>query len=173
MPDYEDVQFPARGEPGVTIRAWWIPAAAATAPAIVVVHGEGSCRRDPTILVPAGMLDRDGFDVLMIDMRNNGDSTRTDGHYGFGSVEYRDVEGAWDWLVSRGLPPGKIGLYGQSGGGPVVIVAMGEDPRIAAGWEESSPADIWTVAGAEARRMACRSLRFPLASSGSWPSATT
>jgi fermentation-respiration switch protein FrsA (DUF1100 family) len=119
---------------------------------VVVVHGHGSCRRDPTILVPAGMLHREGFGVLMIDMRDNGDSTREDGRYGFGSDEYRDVLGAWDWLVARGVPQQRIGLFGESGGAAAAMVAMGEDSRVAAGWEEAGAGDLWTTAVEEARR---------------------
>jgi hypothetical protein len=39
----------------------------------------GSCRRDPAILVSAGMRRGEGFAVLMIDMRDRGDSSRGDG----------------------------------------------------------------------------------------------
>jgi dipeptidyl aminopeptidase/acylaminoacyl peptidase len=152
MPRYSEVTFPSRDEPSITIHGWWIPGAAADAPAVVVVHGQGSCRRDPTILVPAGMLHREGFGVLMIDMRDNGDSTREDGRYGFGSDEYRDVLGAWDWLVARGVPQARIGLFGESGGAAAVMVAMGEDSRVAAGWEEAGAGDLWTTAVEEARR---------------------
>jgi len=142
MPDYEEVSFPARNDPGVTIRGWWIPGPTAASPAVIVVHGLGSCRRDPAILLPAGMLHREGFGVLMLDMRGHGDSTGGSGRYAFGSTEYRDVLGGWDWLVARGVPPGRIGLFGQSGGAPGVVVAMGEEPRVAAAWVDSSKYDM-------------------------------
>jgi dipeptidyl aminopeptidase/acylaminoacyl peptidase len=152
MPAFSEVSFPARGEPAVTIRAWWVPGAEPDSPALVVVHGGGSCRRDPAILVPAGMLHREGFGVLLMDMRNNGDSTLVDGRFGAGSVEYRDVLGAWDWLVGRGIPTARIGLFGQSGGAMAVMVAMGEEPQIAAGWEESGAADVAVGSVEELRR---------------------
>lgn len=152
MPVYEDVAFPARDDASITIRAWWVPAPVADAPAVVVVHGQGSCRRDPAILVPAGMLHRQGFAVLVIDMRDSGDSTDEDGRYGFGSDEYRDVLGARDWLVGRGVPASRIGLFGHSGGAPAVVAAMGEEASIAAGWEDSGPSDLGSIAAEEARR---------------------
>lgn len=152
MPQFREVTFPARGEPSITIHAWWVPGPKADGPAVVAVHGWGSCRRDPAILVPAGMLHREGFGVLLIDMRNHGDSTRDDGRYGFGSVEYRDVLGAWDWLVAQGILAMRIGLFGQSGGAAAVVVAMGEDSHVAAGWEESGAADTATAAVEELRR---------------------
>lgn len=151
MPQCSDVTFPSRDEPSITIHAWWVPGPTADSPAVVVVHGWGSCRRDPTIIVPAGMLHREGFGVLLMDMRDHGDSTREDGRYGFGSDEYRDVLGAWDWLVAQGVPPARIGLFGESGGAAAVVVAMGEDSRVAAGWEEAGAADLATVAVEEAR----------------------
>lgn len=151
MPQFSEVTFPSRDEPSITIHGWWVPGPTADGPAVVVVHGWGSCRRDPTILVPAGMLHREGFSVLLIDMRDHGDSAREDGRYGFGSDEYRDVLGAWDWLTAEGVAPGRIGLFGQSGGAAAVVVAMGEEPRVAAGWEEAGAADLATVAVEEAR----------------------
>lgn len=163
MPEFDEVSFAARDEPAITIRAWWVPGPAADAPAVVVVHGEGSCRRDPAILVPAGMLHRQGFAVLLIDMRDNGDSTDEDGRYGAGSDEYRDVLGARDWLVARGIPPGRIGLFGHSGGAPAVVVAFGEDASIPAAWEESGPADFSQAAVEEARRKNLPEILVPAA----------
>ncbi len=109
MPNYEEVSFRSRVDTSLTIRGWMIPAATATAPTVIVVHGLGSCKRDPAILLPAGMLHRQGFGVLMIDLRDQGDSSGEDGRYGAGSDEYRDVLGAWDWLIARGIPPSGSG----------------------------------------------------------------
>lgn len=153
MPEFSDVTFPSRDEPSITIHAWWVPGPTPDGPAVVVVHGWGSCRRDPTILVPAGMLHREGFGVLLVDMRDHGDSTREDGRYGFGSDEYRDVLGAWDWLVAQGVPSGRIGLFGESGGAAAVVVAMGEDQHVAAGWEEAGAGDVIQSALEQAGRV--------------------
>ena len=163
MPEYVDVTFPARDEPEITIHAWWVPGASPDSPAIVVVHGQDSCRRDPAILVPAGMLHRQGFGVLLIDMRDNGDSTDEDGRYGFGSDEYRDVLGARDWLVAQRIPADGIGLFGQSGGAPAVVAAMGEEPTVGAAWEDSGPADLETAAAEEAKRQGYPEILIPAA----------
>lgn len=171
MPSFEDVTFPSRGDPGITIHAWWIPAPPAIAaaglavasPAVIVVHGLGSCRRDPAILLPAGMLHREGFGVLMMDMRDSGDSSDEDGRYGAGSDEYRDVLGAWDWLVGRGVDPSAIGAFGQSGGAPAVVNAMAEEPRFAAGWEESGPSDMAAVIREELKRLGFPEILAPAA----------
>jgi dipeptidyl aminopeptidase/acylaminoacyl peptidase len=144
MPDYVDVGFPSRDprQPPLTIRGWWIPAARPDAPAVIVVHGYGSCRHDPVTLLPAGMLHRNGFGVLMIDLRDQGDSDIEDGRFAGGTEEYRDVLGAWDWLVGRGIPPEGIGVLGESLGASTSLIAMAEEPRIRATWEDSGYADL-------------------------------
>ena len=145
MPGYQEVSFPSRDArpPKLTIRAWWVPATLADAPAVIVVHGVGSCRHDPVVLLPAGMLARNGFSVLMMDMRDEGDSDIEDGRYAGGTEEYLDVLGAWDWLRSKqGIPAARIGLVGESLGAATVMIAMGEESAIAATWEDSGYADL-------------------------------
>jgi dipeptidyl aminopeptidase/acylaminoacyl peptidase len=138
MPDYETVRFPSR-DAGVTIAAWWVQGASADAPAVVLVHGRGKCRQDPEVLLPAGMLHRNGFSVLVIDLRNHGESTVTDGRQSFGVSESQEVLGAWDWLrAERKLPAARIGLYGASLGAGTSIIATGREPRVAALWEDST-----------------------------------
>lgn len=163
MPDYQAVSFASR-DAAITIDGWLIPARAADAPVVIAVHGQGSCKRDPAILMPSGMLHRLGFGVLMIDLRDSGASTTEDGRYGAGSDEFRDVLGAWDWLVSQGVPSDRIGLFGQSGGGAAVTIAMGEEPRVAAAWEESGFMDMQTMVREELRRMGYPELLAPAAS---------
>ena len=145
MPGYQEVSFPSRDprQPRLTIRAWWVPAEQAGAPAVIVVHGIHSCRHDPVVLLPAGMLARNGFSVLMMDMRDEGDSDIEDGRSAWGSEEYLDVLGAWDWLQSaQGLQASQIGLMGESLGASAAIIAMGEERAIAATWADSGFADL-------------------------------
>ncbi len=148
MPGYQDVSFPSRDrrQPRLTIRAWWVPAEGASAPAVIVVHGIHSCRHDPVVLLPAGMLARNGFSVLMMDLRDEGDSDFEDGRSGWGSEEYLDVLGAWDWLQSaQDLPPSQIGLMGELLGASSAIIAMGQERAIAATWADSAFADVGVV----------------------------
>ena len=145
MPGYQEVSFPSRDarQPRLTIRAWWVPAKEAGAPAVIVVHGRNSCRHDPVVLLPAGMLAHNGFSVLMMDMRDQGDSDVEDGRSGWGSEEYLDILGAWDWLQSaQGLQASRIGLMGELLGASSAIAAMGEEPAIAATWADSGFADL-------------------------------
>lgn len=155
MSNFQAVDFPSRTD-NVNINGWYIPAQGvdeATAPSVILVHGLNDCKRSPFVLLPAGMLNRAGFNVLLIDLRNHGDSQVVDGRYAAGTVEYLDVLGAWDWLMSeKHIPAEKIGLYGTSLGAATVMIAMGEEPRVAATWEDSGYADLQSAILAELAR---------------------
>ena len=158
MPEYEEVRFPSRDE-GITISGWFVPVLppdvgpAVEAPTVIVVHGLSSCKREPLNLLIAGMLHRNGFDVLLIDLRDHGESTIEDGRYAGGTEEYRDALGAWDWLVNvPGAKPARIGLLGTSLGAATVLIAAGEEPSVAAVWEDSSYAEIDVAIRAELTR---------------------
>jgi dipeptidyl aminopeptidase/acylaminoacyl peptidase len=138
MPDFETVTIPSR-DPRITMSAWFVPAAGpANGRAVLMIHGYGSCKRDPVVLLPAGMLHRHGFAVLLVDLRDNGDSTIEDGRSAGGTDDYQDVLGAWDWLIAeKGFDPRQIGIFGGSLGANSVMIALGEEPRVAAVWEDS------------------------------------
>ena len=142
--DYRAERFSSR-DAGIDLNAWWLPSQdGPLAPAIIVISGRGSCIRDPDSLAPAGMLHRLGYGVLLLDLRDHGESTVEDGRYAGGTEEYRDVQGAVDWLVGEGIVPGRIGLLGTSMGAATAIIAAGQDDRVAAVWEDSSYADVET-----------------------------
>jgi dipeptidyl aminopeptidase/acylaminoacyl peptidase len=153
MPQYLPVEFPDRTGT-VGIGGWWIPVAGRPdAPAIVAVHGYVACRRDERILLAAGMLHRHGFAVLAIDLRNHGESGRPTGRHSGGVRESADVLGAWDWLIAdRRLEPGQIGLFGISLGAASVLIAAGDEARVAAVWADSSYGDLDDATRAELRR---------------------
>jgi uncharacterized protein len=146
MPDYEIVDIPSR-QPDIHLSGWYIPAETSDAPAVLVIHGLGAgvaeCKRHPRALFPAGMLHRAGFNVLMIDMRDHGASTIDDGMWGAGSEEYQDVLGAWDWLqAEKDISAEDIGIFAYSGGTAGAMIAMGEEPDIAAIWLDSPLTEI-------------------------------
>ncbi len=142
---FEEVAFPSR-DANLTIRGWYTAPRAADGPVVLLVHGWKGCRQATKILLPAAMLHRAGFGVLMIDLRNHGTSDSDGGRWAGGAKEYRDVLGAWDWLVATGHDPARIGLFGISLGAATVTMATGEEPRIAATWADSSYADFQTAA---------------------------
>jgi dipeptidyl aminopeptidase/acylaminoacyl peptidase len=143
LPEPTTISSPARNDARVTIAASWYPAPAGfDAPTVILSHGFTGCRFGPGDLLAAGMLHRHGIAVLMIDLRNHGDSTKVDMRFAGGVVEYRDVLGAWDWLRGQGVPERRIGLLGFSLGAATTMIAMGQEPRIAAIWADSSYGDI-------------------------------
>ncbi len=138
---YETVRFPSR-QPGINIAGWWAEAQPG-APAVILVHGLGGCKNAIDVLVPAGMLWRNGFNVLLIDVRDVGDSDPEDGWTSVGNDESLDVLGALDWLVTaKGYAPERVGLFGVSLGGAAALYAFHDEPRIAALFLESTFASL-------------------------------
>lgn len=131
MGNYEAVRFPSR-EPGIDLVGWYIEADP-HAPVVIVTHGIQGAKLAANALLPAGMLYRNGFNVLLYDMRNHGESSQYNGgRTTVGNTEYQDVLGAWDYLVNeRGFHPEDIGLYGLSLGGASTLNAFAAEPRVA------------------------------------------
>jgi len=160
MAGFEDVTFPSRDPKGCALHAWWVPAGP-DAPAIVLLHRQSSCRRDPVILLPAGMLHRDGFSVLLVGLRDHGDSQVEDGRYANGTEEYLDVLGGWNWLVGvKGIPQRRVGVPGESLGAVVATIAAGEEPRVAALWEGSAYSNLHSDAPEEMQRLGLPTFLF-------------
>jgi hypothetical protein len=139
MPAPQEVTFASRDAqmPDAKLAGWWIPAEQADAPAVILVHGIYSCRREANVLVPAGMLHRAGYSVLLMDLRDHGDSGGDDGRFSGGTEEHLDVLGAYDWVVAQGVPADRIGVLGMSIGSMTAIIAGGQEPAIRAAWADS------------------------------------
>lgn len=151
MPRFETVAIPSR-QPGLMLSAWYVEADPA-APAVILTHGLGSCKHDHTILIPAGMLHRAGFNVLMYDMRDHGFSDIEDGRTAIGNEEYLDLLGAWDWLrETKGIAAERIGLFGTSLGAATTLAAFAEEPRAAAAFVDSPFSDLNVVITEELQR---------------------
>ncbi len=144
MGSFEDVNFPAR-EDGVRISGWFVPAEQASGKVVIVVHGADMCKRNSNVLMTSGMLSKSGFDILLIDLRNHGDSEIVSERFAAGTEEYKDVLGAYDWLIGQGYTSQDIGLMGISMGAVTGINAFSLEPGIAAIWADSSFTDIPTV----------------------------
>lgn len=141
MSEYESVHFPSR-QPGLTLRGWYVPGKAGM-PLVIVVHGLNGCKCDPNVLTAAGMLHRNGFNVLLFDLREHGESDIEDGRSAIGNEEYLDVLGAWDWAIrEKGYPAQKIGVYAVSLGAGTTLIAFGREPRLAAAFVDSPYADL-------------------------------
>jgi fermentation-respiration switch protein FrsA (DUF1100 family) len=151
MPNHETVRFPSR-EPGIDIAGWWI-VSDRDAPAVILVDGLGGCKHAIPVLIPAGMLWRNGFNVLLIDLRDTGGSTFEDGRSAIGNEEYLDVLGAWDWLVEvQGFATERIGFFANSLGGATALYAFSEEPRVASLFLHSTFGNLQQIIAAELTR---------------------
>ncbi len=164
MPSPSHVAFHPRDPRarGLVLRGWWIPAGDPHAPAVILVHGVQSCRREANVLIPAGMLHRRGYSVFLFDLRNHGDSDDETGRTAAATREYRDVLGAWDWLVELGIHASRIGILGVSFGAACAIIAGAAEPRVAAVWSDSS----WSEVDVLLRHLLVRNGKSSLFASG-------
>ena len=104
--------------PDVVLNTWWIaPEYPSTKKTVIVTHGIGSSKKDYNALLPTSMLVKAGFNVLLVDLRDSGESTCTDGRHSAGQEESSDLAVVADWLISeKKIPVGSIGMFGVSGG---------------------------------------------------------
>ncbi|MDB5097385.1 MAG: Alpha/beta hydrolase family [Cyanobacteria bacterium RYN_339] len=122
---YDDVHFAS--EDGLRLAAWYVPAAVPTHKTVVLVHGHADSRyaflRDGQLamLQPA-------YNVLALDLRNNGDSDGT--VTSFGLYEWRDVVAAVKYAEDRGAQD--VALYGMSMGAVTCLNALERLPAVKA-----------------------------------------
>lgn len=165
---YETVSIPVAD--GVQLEAWWIPAGdPAAEETVIVTHGYGTSRRDFNALLPTAMLVKDGFNVLLVDQRDTGESTCVDGRHSAGQDESDDFAAVADWLVTeKNITPEKLGMYGVSGGAIATAILPAKTSNVSAFALEAPifdftetaerevvfqgfPAQLWTLADLAAR----------------------
>jgi uncharacterized protein len=134
--EYQEVAF--RSTDGVPLKAWWIGKGGPSR-AAVLVHGFGGDKSDPHIVETARVYHRAGFNVLMLDLRANGESEGE--RVSLGYQEVRDVRGTLSWLERRGFDPPSVVLHGWSMGGATVVRAA-PGSGVAAVVEEAGYADL-------------------------------
>ncbi|MNS32400.1 esterase [compost metagenome] len=108
---------------GLSLGAWYVPAAAPTDRAIALFHGHSAARSQ--LLRYARFL-HPHFNCLLVDFRGCGDSEGA--HSSMGYFEADDVEAGVAWLQTRGMR--RIGALGLSMGGAAVIRAAARNPAI-------------------------------------------
>jgi dipeptidyl aminopeptidase/acylaminoacyl peptidase len=150
---YNDVSFTSRGG-DARLSGWIIPpesganspeATARGTSCIVMLHGDNANRSDPKTgtLGIARALSRRGFGILMFDLRGRGDSPAAMSSSGY--FERLDLQGASDYLVSRGADRSRIGVLGFSLGGAVALMAGSNPNNFGAVVSDSSFADYTLV----------------------------
>ncbi len=103
--------------------AWLIEPddAAEPGPWVIGVHGRGVTRAEHLRAIP--VFRSAGFRSLLISYRNDGDApASTDGRYALGGEEWRDVDAAIGFALSRGAT--RIVLMGWSMGGATVLQCL-------------------------------------------------
>ena len=123
---------------GLDLAGWWIPGTD-TSRAVVLVPGIGGDKSDRHLLETAALYAREGYAVLMLDLRAQGASEGD--RVTMGYEEVRDVHGALAWLKERGFPSGRVVLHGFSLGGATVLGAA-PGTGVAAVVEDSAYADL-------------------------------
>lgn len=145
---YDDIQFPAQD--GVRIAGWFVPAANAArkGATIVLIHdwpwnrlgevaddlfSEVTGRKPVDLLRLAFSLHQDGYNVLMYDMRNHGESAAAP-PIAFGQEEAMDLLGALAYLnVRSDVDSERIGAIGFSMGANSLLYALPQTDMIKAG----------------------------------------
>src|SRR5438876_6620593 len=110
-----DLVLEADGKPQ-RIHAWWWPAAAKDAPAVLYLHGTRWNLTGQTSRIDR--LHAFGFSVLAIDYRGFG---KSDGDLPSEQTVYEDARVAWDRLTELQPDASKRFIYGHSLGGAVAI----------------------------------------------------
>ncbi len=151
--EYRDVSFTSRG--GDARLSGWIipPESGADSPQttargtswVIMVHGDNTNRSDPKtgMLGIARALNRRGFGILMFDLRGRGDSPSAMSSSGY--FERLDLQGASDYLVSKGADRSRIGVLGFALGGAVALMAGSNPNNFGAVVSDSSFADLSLV----------------------------
>lgn len=148
LSELEVIHFPA-SQDGLRIAGWFLPQKRGEqAPVMILIHGwpwnrTGEDRKDwvgslikaekVDLLKLAKSFHKDGYAVLMYDMRNHGESAHTNGGVTFGMTESLDLLGAINWLSGRSdVDMDQIGVTGFSMGANTAIFSLSHTDQIKA-----------------------------------------
>ncbi|EFM11858.1 alpha/beta hydrolase fold protein [Paenibacillus curdlanolyticus YK9] len=139
---YENIHFPSKND--LTLKGWFLPGDASGAnrgKTIIFAHGIANNRLEPEVpaLQIASRLVEKGFNVLMFDFRNSGESEGSLTSVGY--FEKDDLLSAIEYVKGK-VVGGKIGLLGFSMGASVSLLAAAESNDIRAVVADSPFADL-------------------------------
>ena len=119
---YENVRF--YSPDGVGLVGWWLDRPS-TNRVIILCPGYGRSKSD--LLGVGSRLRQDGYNVLLFDFRDQGESDRTIASIGY--FEQDDLESALDYVLWR-KPGAQVGLLGYSMGAATGIMVAAKRPEI-------------------------------------------
>jgi pimeloyl-ACP methyl ester carboxylesterase len=126
---YEEVTFTPRGE-SLKLHGW-LMRGQPDAPWLIFVHGINSQRTNSrAVELASRLIHEHGYNVLMFDLRAHG--TSEGDRVTAGQRERHDALGAYDFALTQGAQPGRVGFVGQSYGAGIAIMAARLEPGIAA-----------------------------------------
>lgn len=137
---FENIVFPSRVD-GLHMKGWLIPVAGSDK-TVIFAHGYRKNRLNSNIpiLAIARELNGKGYNILMFDFRNSGES---EGNLtSVGQFEVRDLLGAVDFVKTRPQISREIILYGFSMGASTAILAGAREPAVNAVIADSPFADL-------------------------------
>jgi len=153
MDNYEEVTFNPRDDISIDLSGWFVEAPNSTS-VVILTHGmpmNGKCK--PEMLLMQSYLWSGGISSLSFDLRNYGDSDVVGDYFAVGQIEYQDILGAYDWLISnKGYLPGQVGMTAFSAGGGAAI-AFADEVGIGALWLDSAVLDFPLVVKNELGRL--------------------
>ncbi len=147
---YQDVTFPSRGQ-NYVVHAFFLPGNI-SAPALISVHGYRNTRHSEYQLNRAADLRTLGYNILSIDLSDNGGDTIGNNRISMGYSERWDVLGAYDYLIMKGFSPDRIGLVGESMGASTILLAAALEPHIRAIWADSGYTRAGIILGEQAQK---------------------
>jgi uncharacterized protein len=109
----------------ITLRGWYLPTQERRH-LIVLVHGMWSSWLEMASL--GRDLNRQGFDVLLFDLRGHGESDPS--RLYLGRRERADIRAVMTWADSVGFSHDRIGWLGYSMGGSTVLMEAARNPHI-------------------------------------------
>ncbi|GAV24679.1 alpha/beta hydrolase [Carboxydothermus islandicus] len=136
---FEEVSFTSR-EDGLKLRGWFIPAASNDT--VIFAHGyrKNRLQLDVPVLPIAKKVYEHGWNVLLFDFRNSGES---EGNLtSVGLYEVNDLLGAVDFIRQEKKLSGKIVLHGFSMGAATAIITGAREENVAGVIADSPFADL-------------------------------
>jgi dipeptidyl aminopeptidase/acylaminoacyl peptidase len=133
---YQDVSFTARGR-NYSVHAFYLPGNP-DAPALISIPGYRGNRHDSYHMDRALALRSLGYNVLSLDLSADGGDTVGSGRISMGYSERWDVLGGFDYLMTQGFAPHRIGFVGSSMGAATALLAAAAEPRVKAIWADSA-----------------------------------